>query len=116
LQKPTDDLTAHTHLIITRATIHRAIILWQKWYLSLSTALGANNLVHLAGLALTSHSANQPARLGTAGSAAIRATLWLVQETFLLIELLLTSGEHKVLAAYAAPEGFVFEVQLGTSP
>jgi hypothetical protein len=68
--------------------------------------------VHLARRSLTAHSSPQPTGLRAARRAAILAALRLVLKTFLLIELLLTSREHKVLAAFAALESFVCEAQL----
>jgi hypothetical protein len=82
--------------------------------LCLYTALGARNRVHLARWALASRGANATT-LRAAGRAAVRAAGWLVHQPFLLVEFLLTRGEHKILAALTTFESFVSEAQLGAS-
>lgn len=82
--------------------------------MGLYTALGARNRVHLARWALASRGANATT-LRAAGRAAVRAAGWLVHQPFLLVEFLLTGGEHEILAALTTFESFVSEAQLGAS-
>ena len=98
--------------VVAGTAIDGAIILGQEWYLGLGTALGTNNCVHLAGCTLTSTHAS---RAITAGCTTGRTTTRLVYQTFLLIKLLFSGGEYKIVSALTAFKGFVFEVQLGTS-
>jgi hypothetical protein len=54
-----------------------------------------------------------PARscLGAVARAAARTTARLIQQTFLLVKLLLASGKDKLISAVAAFKGFVNETQ-----
>jgi hypothetical protein len=68
--------------------------------------------VHLARRALTT---NTSTPLGAACGAARWAASRLVHQALLLVELLLSGGEYKILTALTTPERFVCEAQLGTS-
>ena len=99
----------YTNLIVAGAAIDGAIILGQEWHLRLHSALGANNCVHFARAALgaTTH----PARRIATRSAARGTAARLIHQAFLLVKLLLTSGEYEIISAFAAFQGFVFEIQ-----
>ena len=101
------------HFVEARAAIDRAIILGQEWNLSLYAALSADDGMHLAGCAFGA--AACVARSVAACIAARFAATGLVHQTFLLVELLFACGENEIITAVAAFEGFVSEVQLGTS-
>jgi len=102
-----------SNFVIAGAAIDGAVILGQEWDLRLDTALGTNDRVHFAWGAL--------ARTSTCGghAAACRAARWtttrLIHQAFLLVKLLFTCGKYEIVSALTAPEGFVFEIQLGTS-
>ena len=102
-----------SNFVIAGAAIDGAVILGQEWDLRLDTTLGTNDRVHFAWGAL----ARTSARGGC--TAACRAARWTttrqIHQTFLLVKLLFTCGEYEIVSAFTAPEGFVFEVQLGTS-
>jgi len=102
----------NTDLIVAGAAIDRAIILGQERYLRLRTALSTNNCVHFSWGALRTVST---ARRIAAGSTAGRAATRLIHQTFLLVELLFSCGEHEIISALTASQGFVIEAQLGTS-
>jgi len=115
-----DDIKSSTHglvacdpdFVVAGVAIDGTIILGQEWDLRLDTALGTNDCVHLAWGAL--------ARTPTHGrAAACCAAGWtttrLIHQTFLLVKLLFTGSEYEIFSALTAPEGFVFEVQRGTS-
>ena len=106
-------ITCYADFIVAGAAIHGSIILGQEWYLGLSTALGTNNRVHFtwATFGATTHTA----RRATSGCAAGGATTGLVHQAFLLVKLLLTSGKYEIISAFTALQGFVNEIQTGTS-
>ena len=103
---------ANTYLIVARATINGAIILGQERNLGLCTAISTNYRVHLAWSTLTMTCASWGCTTsGTARSTTAR----LIHQTFLLVEFLFAGGEDEIISAFTALEGFVNEVQLGTS-
>ena len=103
---------ANTYLVVARATIDGTIILGQEWNLSLSATVSANYRVHLAWSTLTMACT---ACGRTTSRAARSTTTRLMHQTFLLVELLFTGSEYEIVSALTTREGFVCEVQLGTS-
>lgn len=97
-----DSLLAHA--LETRTAIDWLVLLRQEGHLRGLSALGAGDGVHLTN-------ATNAATSSTSCDATIGAATWLVQQALLLIELLLACGEDEVLAAIAAAEGLVLEVQ-----
>ena len=114
LQRYRNDLVPHTHLIVAGTAIDRAIIFGQERHLGLYTTFGAGDRVHLARWTLTARRADAAA-LRAARGATVGAAGWLVHQPFLLVKLLLTSGEHEILTALTTLESFVREAQLGAS-
>ena len=80
------------HLCKALAAVHRAVRLGLKRHSGLAAASGANSGVVLTGTACSC----------LAGIAAILAALGLVLEAALCIELLLTGGEHELIATLFA--------------
>lgn len=68
----------------------------------------ANGVVHFA---LSSAAAS----VVFTSITAVLAALWLVIESFLLIEILFTRGENKFLSAIFANDSFVLKIQWNTS-
>jgi hypothetical protein len=95
-------------LVITRATVDGAIILWQERNLGLRTTFCADNGMHLARSTL--RTCIVPAFRATAG-AAVRTTAWLIHQTFLLVKLLFAGSESKIVPTLTAFEGLVNETQ-----
>lgn len=87
-----------SHLCKALAAVHGAIGLGLKRNSCLAAASCANSSVVLTR-ATCSH---------LAGVTAGLAALWLVLETALCIKLLLTSGEHELVATLFANQGLVF--------
>jgi hypothetical protein len=106
-------ITCYADFIVAGAAIHGSIILGQEWYLSLSTALGANNRVHFTWTTLGA--TTRATRRATSSCAAGRTTTGLIHQAFLLVKLLLTSGKYEIISAFTARQGFVIEIQTGTS-
>lgn len=92
------------HALETRTAIDWFVLLRQKRHLRGLSALGTGDGVHLTN---TTNAATS----STSCDATIGATTWLIQQALLLIEFLLACGEDEVLAAIAAAEGLVLEVQ-----
>ncbi len=90
-------VSRYTDLIIAGTTVDRAIILWQEWNLCLRTALSANNSVHLSWS--TFGSSTRTARRIATRCTTGRTTTGLIHQSFLLVEFLLTSGEHEIVTA-----------------
>jgi hypothetical protein len=78
-----------------------AIIVGLKGNLAGLTALGANSVEHLAGRSSTLTA------LCLAGIAAIAASLGLVGEALLCVELLISGGENEFASAILADNGLV---------
>ena len=95
------------------AAINRTIATRGERNFSGATALGTNSRMHLALATLAATTAEVTALL--TGSAAGRATAWLVLEAFFSIELLLTRGEIKIYAAISTFKGFVFKHGISSS-
>ena len=89
------------------AAVDRAVILRLERNFRLLAASGACHLEHRA---LTVVAIMAAASL----SAAVAAANRIIFKPFLLVELLLTCGEHEVLAALFAYEGFVFKSHSST--
>ena len=107
-------ITCYADFIVACTAIHGAIILGQEWYLCLSTALGANNRVHLTWAtfgAATPHATRRAAARRATG----RATTGLIHQALLLVKLLFSRCKYEVISAFTALQGFVNEIQLGTS-
>jgi hypothetical protein len=105
--------TSDADLVVAGAAIDGAIILGQEWYLRLGSALSANHCVHLSLRALCT--IGSTARRSTACRTARWTATGLIQQPFLLVELLFSCGEYEVISALTALQGFVSETQLGTS-
>lgn len=103
-----------TDFIVAGAAIDGSVILGQEWHLSLSTALGANHSMHLAGRTLA-RASTVTARCIAACCTAGRTTTGLIHQPFLLVEFLLACSKDEIVTAIAAFKGCVNEVQLGTS-
>lgn len=104
----------NTDFIVAGAAIDGSVILGQEWHLSFGTALGANHSMHFAGRTLT-RASTETARCIASCCAAGRTTTRLIHQPFLLVEFLLACSKDEIVTAIAAFEGFVNEVQLGTS-
>jgi hypothetical protein len=98
----------HANLIVARAAIDRAIVLWQERHLSLGSALCANHRVHLARSTLGTPA---QATFSPATRTATRTAAGLIHQTFLLVKLLFSGGEDKIGSAFAAFESLVNETQ-----
>ena len=95
-------IAGHPDLVVTRATIDGAIILGQERHLRLSSALGTNNCMHLSlSRALTAGRTTTTCGCTACGAAA-RAAARLIHQTFLLVELLFSCGEHEIISAFTA--------------
>jgi hypothetical protein len=110
-------LASGAYLIVAGATIDGTVVLWRERNLRFDPTFSANYAIHLARGTLTI--AITVAMVGispTSGVAAISAALWaaagLIEQALLLIEVLLTSGEDEIVAAFTAIQGFVVVVQL----
>ncbi len=90
-------VSRYTYSVIAGATVDRAVILGQEWHLCLSTALSANNGVHLSWSAFGS-STRTARRIATCCTTG-RTTTGLVHQPFLLVEFLLTGGEDEIITA-----------------
>jgi len=87
------------HLIVARATINGAIILWQEGHLRLRATLGTDYCMHLARSTLTiARTSSGVAAICTTGWAASR----LILQTFLLVELLFSGSEYEIISALTA--------------
>jgi hypothetical protein len=96
---------AHAHFLEAIATIDRLVISRQKWHLILFATFSAGNGMHLTRSTISPAGRN---RL-LAALAAIRAAARLVEQSFLLVELLLTGGEDEVLPAFSTLKGLVLD-------
>jgi hypothetical protein len=98
----------YTNPVVAGAAIDRAIVLRQEWHLRLHSTFGADHRVHFARATLR---APTPTGYIAARSATRGTPARLIQQAFLLVKLLLTSGEYEIISAFATLQGFVFEIQ-----
>ena len=87
---------------VALAAVDRSVVLRDKRHAGRGATLRAGGLVHLALLGLTSGRAAV-----LAGDAARLAAGRLILEALLRVELLLTSGEHELLATVSASQSLV---------
>ena len=87
----TSALVAHADALVTVTTIDRLVVVWIERYLIFGATFGADDGMHLARRSLTL--ASHTALLAACGTASR-----LVEQSFQLVELLLSSGENKRLA------------------
>ena len=81
------------------AAVDGTVVVRLERNLALLTAVGAGSVEHLAGRSLTA--------LSLTGVAAITASLGLVGEALLGVELLLAGGENEFASAILADNGLV---------
>ena len=86
--------------VVAGTAIDGAIILGQEWYLRLGSALSADHCVHFSLGALCTTCTT--ARRGTACGSARWAATGLIHQSFLLVELLFSCGECKLISALTA--------------
>ena len=84
-----------------RAAVHRTVGARRERDLARLPAIAADDVVHVLGALRGA--------LGLGPLPAVGTTLWLMQEPFLLIELLLARGPRECGPACAAAEGLVRE-------
>jgi len=84
---PLEAITAIDGLIVAR----------QEWHLVLFATLGADDGVHFARSTISPTGRH----CLFAALSAIRAATWLVEQSFLLVELLLTCRKDEILPAFS---------------
>lgn len=91
------ELMANAHALEAIATIDGLIISWLERHLIFLATFSARNRVHLARSTISPTGRH---RL-FAALAAFRAAAWLVEQSLLLVELLLPLGKDEFLPALA---------------
>jgi hypothetical protein len=89
---------AQAYALEAVAAIDRLVVAWQEGHLIFFATLGAGDRVHLARTPIPTAGGH---RL-FAALAAVRAAAWFVEQTFLLVELLLSGSEDEILTAFSA--------------
>lgn len=102
-------------LAVAVSAIYRTVAAWTERDLSLNAAGCTGCIMHFALLVAAATTVESATVLLFASSAAVRATAWLVGETFLSEEILLRSSENELCATIAAGKIFVLEHYIASS-